>query len=108
MKKLRSHKTVRIVIPILIILAMWVIAGLIAKYATTPGYVLFIYTQNRSTGTIRVAETQSGYRTLRECEAASQIYDLSVNGKQPSFARCAQECPIFAESERECNTLSPR
>jgi hypothetical protein len=108
MRKFRTHKTVRVAIPVLIILTLLVTAGLIAKYSKTPGYVFFIYVRDRSSDNAHVAEIKSGYRDRYDCETASQVYDVSAKGKPLSFGRYATDCPIFAESERNCDVPSPR
>jgi hypothetical protein len=106
MRKFRSHKTVKVALPVLIILTLLVTAGLIAKHSKTLGYVLFIYARDRARDNIHVAEIKSGYRDLSDCKTASQVFDVSANGKPLSFGRCATNCPIFAESERDCNVPS--
>jgi hypothetical protein len=108
MRKFRTHKIVKVALPVLIILTLLVTAGLIAKYSKTPGYVLFIYARDSASDNTHVAEIKSGYRDLRDCQTASQVYDVSANGKPLSFGRCATDCPVFAESERDCNVPSSR
>ena len=108
MRKFRTHKTVKVALPVLIMLTLLVTAGLMAKQSKTPGYVLFIYARDRASDTMHVAEIKSSYRNHNDCETASNVYDVSANGKPLSFARCATDCPIFAESERDCTVPSPR
>jgi hypothetical protein len=107
MSSLKASWSKTIPLPIvigLILVASSVLGGILMHYFTPSGYVLFIYATNDPIKKLRIAEVRSGFSSRKACEEEGAIYNVSEDGKPISFARCATDCPLYAETERDCKT----
>jgi hypothetical protein len=96
------------IVIVLILVASSVLGGILMRFFTPSGYVLFIYAKTDPTDPSiltknpHIAEVRSGYDSRKACEEEGAIYNVSEDGKPISFARCATDCPLYAETERDC------
>jgi hypothetical protein len=104
MQALRQQITQRKVLISLLFLAIIMVVSVIVASRPSSDYLLFIYVRAEPSKEPQVTEVRSGYHSLKECQKAGQMFQISVKGKPTSFARCASGCSLAAETERDCAT----
>src|SRR5260370_41076918 len=86
----------------IVLVAIAILVGAADRFFPHSGYVLFLYLDDGTTKASHIAEVESGFSSLRSCQERGVVFNSSINGRPHSFFRCAQGCPLSADTERDC------